>query len=359
MALKRSGGHQATVGEQTFAHFMDSALYGPGGYYSEHVSIGRRGADFYTASSLPLFAKTLVRWAAGVWRRWGKPAALQIVELGPGEGDFAASFCEAWREQEVRECQLRYVLAEVSPILRRRQQQRLSAQISVAHIPAVMEVVWDDIRSDWPTLIIANEVLDALPVERVRRTEEGWEQAWVVLDKRHGTSRLEWRTADSHVARLANEYVDCPVNGEAEVAPALVDFFSSLRSWAIPITGVFFDYGITREEWQAGARPFGTLRGYRRHRVYGITEILDQAGMVDITADVNWSHACAAAEQAGFTVLPLCSQAHFLMEHGILQVAEGLAPRVSWSKLAAQIKQLTLPDGMGERFSVLEIRTEE
>ncbi|WP_169794724.1 SAM-dependent methyltransferase [Alicyclobacillus kakegawensis] len=338
------------AGGLTFARFMSLALYGEDGYYNRRVRIGEEGGDFYTASGMPLFAHTLALWAERVWRRWRRPRYLQVVEIGPGQGEFAQAFLSAWRTQMDKVCELRYVLVERAPGLRRLQRERLRT---------FPEVVWDDILADWPTLVVGNEVLDALPVERVRRRRDGWDQAWVVWDEARNRLALIWRPTDGLVTDLAYRYVDCPVNCQAEVAVSLTEFFHHLRRMAVPLSCVFFDYGITREEWQAGVRPNGTLRGYQGHRVLDLDAILDCPGAVDVTADVNWTQVRETAAASGFTVLPLRSQGQFLLHEGILQAAEALAATAAWPNVAEQIKRLTLPTFMGERFSVLELRAGE
>ncbi|MCL6627389.1 SAM-dependent methyltransferase [Alicyclobacillus shizuokensis] len=338
------------AGGLTFARFMSLALYGEDGYYNRCVRIGEEGGDFYTASGMPLFAHTLALWAERNWRRWRRPRYLQVVEIGPGQGEFAQTFLSAWRARMSDACELRYVLLERAPGLQRLQYERLRS---------CPETVWDDILPDWPTLVVGNEVLDALPVERVRRRRDGWDQAWVVWDEDRNGLALSWRPTDGPVADLAYRYVDCPVDCQAEVAVSLTEFFDRLRRMAALLSAVFFDYGITREEWQAGVRPHGTLRGYRGHRVRDLDAILACPGGMDVTADVNWTQVLATAAESGFTALPLRSQGQFLLNEGILQAAETLAATAAWPNVAAQVKRLTLPTFMGERFSVLELRAGE
>jgi SAM-dependent MidA family methyltransferase len=138
-------------------------------------------------------------------------------------------------------------------------------------------------------------------------------------------------------------------------------FFAALREFGGPLTAVFFDYGITSDEWHAGVRPKGTLRGYRNHQV---VDPLSLPGQTDITSDVHWDAVTVAAQDAGFTVSPLQSQGSFLMNHGILdELSELLAEQagkpgtgLTAAKLKNSMNQLVLPGGMGERFSVLECR---
>jgi NADH dehydrogenase [ubiquinone] 1 alpha subcomplex assembly factor 7 len=336
----------AKAGELSFARFMDLALYGKDGYYNRRVRIGGRGADFYTAAQLPLFAWTLARYASEEWKRLGRPKRFQVVELGPGQGELAANFAVAWRETVDLAVDLRYVLRDRSQRLRGFQRRHV-AQAS----PAV-DFVWDDVDPHLPTLLIANEVLDALAVERVRRDRGGWQQAWVKMG-RDGRLEQVWRQASPVVARLADEFVACPPGTIADIAPGYREFFRGVRTLAHRLVAVFFDYGIEREDWQAGLRPEGTLRAYREHR---LCDVLENPGEVDLTADVNWDYARAAAVEAGFVVRSLRRQGEFLMSHGILEAAAQMQGRLDWTSLAGQIKQLTIPGGMGDRFMVLELR---
>ncbi len=339
----------------SFAQFMAEALYGQNGYYTQSVHIGGDGADFYTAALSPLFSFTIAQYVARIWDEFGQPEKLQIVELGAGQGELAERVRE-WLTEHRPSLQFEYVIVEVSPYLEGVQRERLAQRPGADQHG--FNVRWGIPDSNLPTVLVANELLDALPVERIRRTKKGWEQAHVQR-KQDGFEWL-WKPAPENVAKLAAEYVACPIGTTAELCLEYPDFFQRLTMYGEPLRALFIDYGIGKAEWQAGVRPEGTLRAFHRHRV---TDVLQTPGLVDLTADVNWDYATACAEQAGFRVEPLLTQAQFLMQFGILDVFQSLQQNLSAlselqkrAELTGQFKQLVYPGGMGERFSVMSCR---
>ena len=345
-----------SLGEKmSFSQFMADALYGPNGYYTNFVNIGGDGADFYTAALSPLFSSTLGRHVVDRWQHFGSPELLQVVEIGAGQGELAVGVCQ-WLEAVLPTAiEVHYVIVDVSSRLEQKQKQKLLG----ADGPSKSRIHfrWGLPSEDLPTVVLANEVLDALPVERVRRTKLGWQQAYVDRAGDSEPAVLVWKSAPPHLCHTADRFVACPVDMEAEVCLSYADFFTRLATYGGPLEAAFFDYGITRAEWESGIRPKGTIRAYARHQVL---DVLANPGTMDLTADVNWDHVQDVAREAGFEVVALTSQADFLMRFGILEVLQAhqettqtAAGAIKQAALAAQFKQLVFPGGMGERFSVM------
>ncbi|MCL6515353.1 SAM-dependent methyltransferase [Alicyclobacillus sp.] len=333
----------------SFGAYMAMALYGEGGYYTQSVRIAGADGDFYTASRFSLFARTMARVALRVWSDFGRPADWQVVEWGPGQGELARGIAKALDETLPPGVRVRYVLMEVSPRLA--DQQRMTLGDSVGRV----SFHWGHPDPALPSFVIGNEVLDALPVERVRRTRGGWEQAVV----RWGEAGpvLEWRAAEPDIASLADRFLPLSPGAAGEVCPGMDDFFKQVAASGRPLRGVFVDYGIRARDLAEGLRPEGTVRGYRAHRV---VDPLGAPGRCDITADVHWDAAMRAAEAAGLSVVRLTDQGAFLLEQGILEVLQAETPAVDEpgrQRLVGQFKQLVLPGGMGERFQVLEVQS--
>lgn len=344
----------------TFGRFMELALYGPGGYYEQRVHIGS-GGDFFTAAQSPLFGAVLANFVASTHQAWGNPPRLQVVEWGAGQGELAENLCtELMRAMDVG-VSLVYTIMERSEHLRAVQEKRLQRLQSDRCV-----FRWGTPQPGVPTFVVANEVLDALPVERVRRSLQspnGWEQAVVQLNE--GGARFAWREADSAVANVARRWLPIADGTYGEVCLGYDAFFQQMAMCGPPLTAVLVDYGITSAEWASGIRPDGTLRAYAKHQ---LADVLAKPGMQDLTADVNWDHAADAARAAGLTVVPLQTQGKFLVDHGIVQTYEaraaserqredGTSPstrrslqQAAW---AGELKQLVLPGGMGERFQVM------
>jgi NADH dehydrogenase [ubiquinone] 1 alpha subcomplex assembly factor 7 len=332
--------------EISFARLMLSALYGPDGYYTKHVRIGTSGADFYTAAQSRLFAQTLARVAHRTWHSFGEPSRLQVVEFGGGQGELAAGLLFA----------LSGLLPNVEVTYRIRDISKTLSSIQQTTVADVSEQAAQDLHlpphMDIPTVIFGNELLDAFPFERVKRSDEGWLQAYVHQNASEKT--LIWRKAEPRIAAWADDFVGCPVGDEAEVCLGYADFFAQAFSVAELARLVLFDYGITKREWQSGVRPNGTLRAYRGHE---FVDVLTNLGQADITADVNWDAAAHEAAAAGWQVQPLVTQGNFLINQGILDLVEELSRTVPGPRrrqLTNALKHLVLPGGMGERFAVLE-----
>jgi NADH dehydrogenase [ubiquinone] 1 alpha subcomplex assembly factor 7 len=379
----------ATDGPIRFSKFMDMALYGPHGYYTRRVHIGRAG-DFVTAASAPGFAFALARWIERKWVEMDRPLTLQVVEIGAGEGLLAERLIEhlaRWRDGLERAApEVHYVILEVSEALTVRQRERLSGSPIPVH--------WGDPDARLDSIIIGNEVLDALPVERVRKAADGtWWCAYVAPVRSgemgttlaHGAAgeridsvmgarardagetfiasgepgstlsplRVVWQPAPPEFAALCEAWLPIPAGSEAELCLLYEDWFRAVRGYGRRLRALWLDYGITTAEWSAGARPHGTVRGYARHRH---VDPLAAAGACDITADVHWDWAMEAARRAGWQVRSCQAQGPFLLAHGILDtVAPGMLPEADRLKLVGGVKTLILPGGMGERYTVLEL----
>lgn len=347
-----------------FGQFMRQALYGAGGYYETNVRIGQGGGDFYTAAQLSLFADVLQRYILRTWRAWSEPERLQIVELGAGQGELASRLCD-WLSR-LAHVEIKYVIIEPSAHLRAQQQDRLRAWTTGdADAANRLDVCWGSPDADMDTVLLANEVLDALPVERVRRNPRGWQQAFVRASK-DGQHSLQWRAASADIEQLAQRWLPIPSRTEAEICPDLWPLFARCLGYGRRLRALFFDYGITLDEWRAGVRPKGTVRGYRQHQ---IVDPLEHPGRSDITADVHWACAMDAARAAGFDDVRLTPQGRFLIDEGILDAlevaqsahvdADGAHDWLRHAALMGQFKRLVLPEGMGERFSVLECSKDE
>lgn len=354
-------------GMVSFGQFMETALYGPHGYYQSGPKLGGRGADFFTATQFPLFGYTLGHYAAQLAQTWYPQAGseLCVIELGPGQGELAEAACTWLLEHLPPSMSLHYILVERSAALTQTQQQRLSA-FSEAQSAGRLHLSWSTTVPHQVTdkaIVFANEVLDALPVERIRRTPDGWEQAFLQIPQGQLAGRAEevWRPACPEIEAKA-QAVDVPVGNETEICPGYEDLLADCRRCARTVHALWFDYGVTVEELAEGIRPRGTLRGFSRHQV---VSPLEHPGDVDITSDVCWPLAESAAVSAGFGEVTRKSQGAFLMEAGITEVAQEwlgetqpFGPKergrvTSTATLLNGMKTLVLPGGMGERFSVL------
>lgn len=337
-------------GSVSFGTFMQLALYGPGvGYYTSGNTKFGSGGDFVTAPEIsPLFAGVLARQCAEVFAELQTPA---ILEYGAGSGRLAADLLD--KLAMLGALPQHYRIIEVSPELAERQRHLLAERVP----QLVSRVQWvGEPPADHRGVVIANEVLDALPVERFTRRDTVRAHRVVVGDD----GRFAIAEADAR-----DELADAVRAVEDDIGHALPDGYVSevslgLDGWigqllASMHRGIAFliDYGVSRREYYAPDRSGGWLRCHFRHRAHDNALILP--GIQDITSWVDFSAVAASGVRHGATIAGYTSQAFFLAGGGLdaeLAAAAGRpdAERVALSNAA---KLLTLPGSMGEHFKCL------
>ena len=343
---------EATGGTIPFSRYMELALYAPGlGYYAAAggARLAEQG-DFVTAPGLsPLFARCVAAQAGEVLAQLGGG---DVLEPGPGAGLLAA---ELLAELERRDClPARYRLLERSAELSQQQRATLGARV-----PHLLErCVWHE---QWPQpfegVVIANEVLDAFPVEGFRRTANGVEQRCVGLDGEGFADR--WQPASPALVH-AVEHIEADLGHrllEGYVSELQFDYsgwFASLSDCLRRGALLLIDYGYVRAEYYLPERSGGTLVCARAHRAHG--DPYDWPGLTDISAFVDFTAITEAATGAGFELEGFTPQAHFLFATGLERITEAAMQGLGESRqlqLAQQVKTLTLPGEMGERFNVI------
>jgi SAM-dependent MidA family methyltransferase len=341
---------ESSGGWISFERFMELALYEPGlGYYSAGaVKLGRDG-DFITAPEIsPLFSRCLANQCIEVMDRLG---AIDILELGAGSGVMAADILKELAAQS--RLPERYLILEVSADLRERQRATLAE-----HAPEQLDrVTWLDA---WPTelrgVVLANEVLDAMPVERfrVRGTQINavgvtWQLGRLDWSETHAPAALQ--KAVREIEQGAGEAL--PDNYFSEVNLRLKPWMEGLASSLSEGVALFIDYGLPRAQYYRYERSEGTLLCHYRHRFHD--DPLINVGVQDIGAWVDFTAVADAASDSGFSVAGFTTQAHFLIGCGIEQFLASLAEADLKDRvqLARQAMLLTLPGEMGERFKVI------
>lgn len=347
---------EAAGGSIGFAEYMQHALYAPGlGYYAAGATKFGAEGDFVTAPEVsPLFGRVLARQCADVLDALGGGS---VLELGAGSGALALSMLEKF--DALGAVPASYDILEVSPELTARQQTRLAALA-----PAISERVrWlDRLPESFDGVVVANEVADALPVERFVRTVDGVRRLGVTW----GDGGFEYVTTppgaalENAVREIERELgAGLPVGYVSEVClalgPWLGDVLGCLRRGIV----FLFDYGVSRREYYAPDRDRGWLRCHFRHHAHD--EPLVYPGIQDITAWVDFTAAADAATRHGADVAGFVTQALFLLHGGLeneFRIAAGPGPARGLA-LAGQVKRLTLPGEMGENFKCLGLRKGE
>jgi SAM-dependent MidA family methyltransferase len=345
----------ASQGPMPFSRFMERCLYAPGlGYYSAGRTKFGAAGDFVTAPELGLlFSQTVADALAPCLREFGADA--DFCELGGGSGAFAEAALVAFAVADA--LPRRYRILEPSADLRERQRQRLRHALAPA-LFARVEWLERPPEATWRGVLFANEVIDALPATRFsKRDGEVFEEHVVLADD--GSFRRSDRPADAlvagavrHVERdLGREFAD---GYRSEILPQLPYWMQAVLGTLEAGWVLFVDYGYPRSEYYLPEREDGTLVCHYRHRAHG--EALLWPGLQDLTAFVDFTALAEAGNQAGFAVAGYASQANFLIAAGLPQRfsrASDNADEAGIYRLAQEVKRLTLPGEMGERFQAM------
>jgi SAM-dependent MidA family methyltransferase len=342
-----------------FDAYMRLALYAPGlGYYSAGATKLGGAGDFVTAPELSsLFSRCLARQSAEVLRTTGG----DILEIGAGLGTMAA---DVLTELAALQClPERYLILEVSADLAARQRARL------AQLPADLarRVQWLDRWPDPPMrgVVLANEVLDAMPVERFVLRGDGARQRIRSLGVGLEGGRFAWRETDPSPelenaveAILDGLATPLPADYVSEVCLAFQPWMAALASQLERGVALLVDYGLPRAHLYHPQRGAGTLRCHFRHRAHD--DPFTHVGLQDITAWVDFTRVAEAADSAGFDLLGFATQAAFLIGAGIepllsaeLHLAGDDMQR--HAQLAGEARRLMLPGEMGEIFKVIAL----
>jgi SAM-dependent MidA family methyltransferase len=341
---------EAAGGWISFERFMEMALYEPGlGYYSAGATkLGSEG-DFITAPELsPLFSRCLANQCIDVLQ--SVPGG-HILELGAGSGVMAADvLLELEARQKTPE---RYFILEVSADLRQR--QRALLQQRVPHLAERVEWL-DRLPEEFRGVLLANEVLDALPVQRFRirglqvnQLGVTWQFGQLDWSEVHADPALEAAVREVEF-NLGEPFAD---GYTSEINLRLQPWIAGIAAAMREGVALFIDYGLPRRQYYSSARRDGTLLCHFRHRFHD--DSLINVGVQDIGAWVDFTAVAEAAVAAGMSVSGYTTQAHFLIGNGIEKF---LAPHdddelASRLQMARQAMLLTLPGEMGERFKVI------
>ncbi len=328
-----------------FARFMHLVLYTPElGYYSGGARKFGQDGDFVTAPEIsPLFAQTLARQAMQILRATNG----DILELGAGTGRLAAVLL--LELEAAQQLPTRYYILDVSAHLREVQRETLQHELS----PDLMRrVEWlDSLPDEINGLVLANEVLDALPVHVVHMSEEGPCECGVVWD----TTGFVWENRPVSDARLLEQVtkLNLPLGYTSELCLAATGLMASLAERLQQGAMLFIDYGFSRREYYHPQRNQGTLMCHYQHHAH--SDPFWYPGLQDITAHVDFTTLAEAGVAHGLQLKGYTTQAQFLINCGITDLLTQASPSdvAFYAPLAAQAQKLLSPAEMGELFKVI------
>ena len=314
-------------GPMTFARFMEIALYDPeAGYYTRgeddpaHAQPGGpgRSGDFLTApEGHPIFGWTIARRLEQAWLELGRPGEFVVREHGAGRGALAVGILDGLRRSASPLLgAIRYQAVEVSE----RGSQAFAATLDAEGLAAYGE---DPDDRPAPGAVVANELLDALPVHRVAGAPDGTLREWFVTSDGSGNLAMVSGVPSTPelARRLDAEEVRLQPGQVAEVCLGIDDW---VRAASAPLAAgllLAIDYGYPAAELYAPARG-STLRAYHRHRVHD--DPLVAIGRQDLTAHVDLTAVERAAAAAGLTLRRRTTQAEYLASLGLGDLLVGL-----------------------------------
>jgi len=325
-----------------FDVFMNFALYNPElGYYRSNTNIFGPKGDFITApETSDLFGYSIAKQCAQIINCSG-----DILEFGAGTGILATQVL--YELGRLKSLPKKYFIMEVSGQLKEQQKKTISTVL-----PELID------RVEWLTklpkrfsgVVIANEVLDAIPAKRLIFSGG----RFVELGVDFVDENFKWKLIDEP---YSNSITPLPKNCDegytTEVNLQALAWIDSLYNVMTEGTVLLIDYGMDRNEYHHPQRKDGTLRCYYQHKASD--NPFDNIGKQDITTSVNFSDVAERAVEVGFDLSGYSTQAMFLISLGIENFLFQEKDDEKRNILAQQIKQLVLPSAMGETFKVLAL----
>ncbi|KJR96022.1 MAG: hypothetical protein VR68_15760 [Peptococcaceae bacterium BRH_c4a] len=339
----------------TFAKYMEMALYHPeeGYYMREREKIGPLG-DFYTSPDVsPLFGKALADQLEEMWRLAGSPGRWDILEFGAGKGLMARDILEhiSGRYPDFFRA-LAYLIIEKSPFMIHRQQDTLSDILGpgcgIKWLGGLEELEPGSVAG----CFLCNELLDAFPVHRVVKTGDDLKEIYVTCENEQ-IKEIYGELSTPELLTYINAFCAEMEEGQSiEVNLAMREWLGNVSSAMSRGFLLTIDYGDISGRLYSGARPDGTIRSYRSHRL--ADNLYQEPGEQDITANVNFTALMKWGEEFGLHRAGYAAQMYFLMNLGIFNYLEALASGCDGTamKETMAVKKLVMPEGMGSVFKV-------
>lgn len=328
-------------GDVSLEAYMDMALQHPVyGYYRTRDPLGRTG-DFITAPEISqLFGEMIGVWCVQAWKEMGMPSSFALIEFGPGHGTMMADIMRATAHVGGFHEAKKLCLIDSDIALRKRQKETLGA-FAPEH--------YDDIAQipSMPSIILANEFFDSLPVRQFDKTFRGWAERTVTIEEDGLAFSL--RPLAVNEMPIPPDAVDALPGSVVEVSPAAHNVMREAAKRVASDKGamLIIDYGYAARSYAP------TVQAASNHSYAGI---LDRPGEVDLTAHVDFAALRDIAASEGLNVSPITGQGEFLKNLGLELRADSLKKRATPEQAAdieSAFRRLTASDQMGELFKVI------
>lgn len=331
----------------SFAQFMQMALYQPGlGYYSSGSQKFGKDGDFVTAPELgDLFARCMAQQFHQVVSTLSHPV---IIELGAGTGQFCFDCLLAL--EKLKSLPEKYYILEVSADLKQRQKNKV--QTLPKQLASLVEWIDKPLEKGFNGVIFANEVIDALAVEVFKYQGTQYQQMRVNWDDGFKES---WQPFNSELnAEISNKELELSEGYVSEFVPYLAQWLETITGHLVSGVVLFVDYGYERSAYYHPQRNQGTLVCFAQHQAN--FNYFENVGLQDMTAFVDFTAVAEAGDSCGFTIDGYATQAHFLMSLAIQdKLGDSENDYKSYYQNTTQMKKLTMPNEMGEKFKVIAL----
>jgi NADH dehydrogenase [ubiquinone] 1 alpha subcomplex assembly factor 7 len=325
--------------------FIEFALYDKdSGYYMKKNPFGKEG-DFITAPNITrLFSEIIAIWTITFWKSIGSPKKFNLLELGAGNGEMMKVVIETLKNFPEFFNNCRFLIHEKSTLLKKKQQQNLKSE-NVVWIQNVKKI------NSYPTIFLANEFFDALPIKQFFKKKEGWVERFVDLKEIHKAEFINQLTDIKKIEKNLNFEISKNQN-IIEYSPATFEYLKNICNIIKKNDGgiLIIDYGYLNSTMHE------TLQAVNNHKY---SNVLKNIGESDITYNINFNLFKKFIDQFNDLNTIISNQKKFLTSMGILQRAEILSKNISFSKktdLFYRIKRLIDEKQMGELFKVMLIK---
>ena len=341
MKIKKSG-------EIPLDKFIDLSLYNKKiGYYMKKNPFGKKG-DFITAPNISrLFSEMIAIWIISFWKNLGSPRNFNLIELGAGNGEMMKVLLESFQNfpSFLESCNI--IIHEKSPILIKIQKEKLSKS----------KIIWvsqiNKIKKN-PSIFIANEFFDAMPIKQFRKQRNIWYEKFVNLENYSKASFIEKKTDIKKIEKRLNFKISQNQNF-IEYSEFGFDYLKNISDIMKKNTGglLIIDYGYLEKKMK------NTLQAVSNHK---FANILDNIGGVDITHNINFELFKKFTQKLGGLDYNLNTQKNFLIKMGIKERAEILSRNKNFSKKADifyRLNRLIDEKQMGTLFKVMFIKSKK
>lgn len=325
-----------------------------GSYYRQTKDIGRKG-DFITSPEISqLFGEILALWVIEKWENLGRPQKFALLELGPGQGTLMNDILNVTKLVPEFMAGVTIEMLDINSYFIKKQKNKLS--------PYIDKITWRNNLKDLPTLptiVIANEFFDALPIKQYMKTKDRWYELVFITDPLD--SRIKYDKIETHKNLQIQLLLDHPNAYDGAIIEESLESLEHIRYLAKHFNlyngyALIIDYGYNINSSERLRSQYNsTLQAIKEHQY---SAIIDSLGEADLTAHVDFLALKQAAAQNGVNQHKFWTQKQFLVDYGIMLRLQLLTQNLSQQEILIlhnQVYRLTSQKQMGELFKVLEL----